>query len=1286
MLLAGVAAILIASPELRAQDTATCQQMGGTTQCVPPVITPYRFGLCDEQGPSSAVFAAWCQAGGGTWDGANCTGSRARPSSEGDITTLAEDFVRARWPDVCSGPTASGLPWLAAGQTTNSPFCVGTRTPGYERGYEYENYAQFTVTFRRLDGNGQCTGPDSVLGFAASRRRSVDCDGTWFPWSSGGPDSGYCVPRYAPDQCPGCPGTSPPTVGNPISPYTKLKVQRERDYVGGGTHPLVFERIYASGLFNRPDGNVWRHTYSRQIQNDTTGTSEVAFAYRANGETYSFRRQGNDYVFNGYVNHRLQRLVNAGGALTGWKLYVADDESTETYDAQGRLTEIEDRIGFRRYVEYATDATVSTVVPFAGLLTKVRDDYGRSLRFEYTDSRYPRHYTRLIDDAGQAIVYSYIAQTGLLNGINYPVPLPNGQPATRGYGYDLPGPGRGICANCMTVIVNENGVEHSRIFFTQDRTAERTRRAGNTLQYEVGSGPESVFVTDPFNVTRTYQHQQIGGRWFLSGISGPECPECGPKSATHDVNGNPASKTDWNDNRTNYTYDLARNLETQRVEGLTAAGATTPQTRTTNTQWHATWRLPTVVAEPLRITTYVYNGDGGANCGTKADGVTLVPGVLCSRTVQATTDANGAAGFGATPTGAPRTWSYTYNRNGSVLTANGPRTDVADVTTYTYYANDDADLGKRGNVETITDAAGNVTTITAYNVHGQPTSMTDANGLVTTMTYDARLRLTSRNVGGEITGYQYDGVGQLTKVTLPDGSFLAYTYDDAQRLTALQDNLGNRIAYTLDAMGNRTAESVFDPANVLAQTRTRVISNLNRLFREVGALGQTTEYGYDPQGNVTSVKDPLNRVTANQYDALNRLKQVTDPASGITQYGYNGLDALTSVSDPRSLVTSYAVDGLGNLTQQVSPDTGTTANTYDAAGNLLTQTDAKGQATTYAYDALNRVTLITFADGAKQAYGYDAGTNGKGRLTSIVETNPANAVTSQIAYAYDQKGRVTSETRTVNGVAYVTAYGYDASGRMNAMTYPSGRTVNYTFDALGRVNQVSTSKDSQSNVVVQNVQYHPFGAAKSWTLGNGQLYNRAIDQDGRVGSYTLGNAVYALAYDAASRITSIGEVANPPNTNTYGYDTLDRLSSAILPGSSFGYSYDPVGNRITKTTGAATETYAYGATSNRLASVTPSSGPARNYVFDANGSTTSDAVNSFAYDTRGRMVSATNSTAGTTNYQVNALGQRIRKTNSAGDVVFHYDTRGRLIAETDQTGVLKREYLYLHDTPVAVAQ
>jgi YD repeat-containing protein len=67
------------------------------------------------------------------------------------------------------------------------------------------------------------------------------------------------------------------------------------------------------------------------------------------------------------------------------------------------------------------------------------------------------------------------------------------------------------------------------------------------------------------------------------------------------------------------------------------------------------------------------------------------------------------------------------------------------------------------------------------------------------------------------------------------------------------------------------------------------------------------------------------------------------------------------------------------------------------------------------------------------------------------------------------------------------------------------------------------------------------------------------------------------------------------------------------------------------------------------------------------------------------MVQAT-SVVGASAYQVNALGQRIRKTNSATDTVFHYDTRGKLIAETDATGAPKRELIYLGDIPVAVWQ
>jgi YD repeat-containing protein len=660
-------------------------------------------------------------------------------------------------------------------------------------------------------------------------------------------------------------------------------------------------------------------------------------------------------------------------------------------------------------------------------------------------------------------------------------------------------------------------------------------------------------------------------------------------------------------------------------------------------------------------------------------------GSLLSRTIQATNDTNGSLGFGALPVGTRRGWTYTYNANGQVLTMDGPRMDVSDVTTYTYYANDAtctgaSPIGCRGQIQTITDAAGHVTQIIGYNAHGQPLSISDPNGLVTTLTYDARRRLTSRNVGGETTNYTYDNVGQLTRVTLPDGSFLTYTYDAAHRLTEIADNLGNRIIYTLDVIGNRTHEQVFDSLNQLAQTRSRVYSNLNRLAQEIGAAGQTTAFGYDDQGNLTSIDGPLAGtvdVTSNQYDALNRLIRMTDPLMGQVNYGYNGLDQLTSVSDPRSLTTSYSYDGLNNLNQLQSPDTGTTVNTYDAAGNLLTQTDAKGQLTTYTYDALNRVTRIVYQGGVTHSYQYDRGTNGVGRLTQITEPN------STTQYEYDQHGRVTSETRTINAVPYVTAYVFDSRGRMTGMTYPSGRTVTYTLDSLGRIQQIDTSKDGTTQTVVSGVAYRPFGSSQGFTFGNGQTYIRGFDQDGRIASYTLGNHSIAVGYDAASRIGFLSDVGNPANTTQYAYDNLDRLINAATPGTPYAYTYDAVGNRITKTVGAATETYSYGAASNRLTQIAGANN--RTLAFDPNGSTVNDGLNQFVYDSRGRLIQSVG-LVGTSSYQVNSLGQRIRKTNQQGDTIYHYDTQGRLIAESTPGGIAQKEYLYLGDIPVAVIQ
>src|SRR5712691_100575 len=167
----------------------------------------------------------------------------------------------------------------------------------------------------------------------------------------------------------------------------------------------------------------------------------------------------------------------------------------------------------------------------------------------------------------------------------------------------------------------------------------------------------------------------------------------------------------------------------------------------------------------------------------------------------------------------------------------------------------------------------------------------------------------------------------------------------------------------------------------------------------------------------------------------------------------------------------------------------------------------------------------------------------------------------------------------------------------------------------------------------------------------------------------------------ASRISFINDTGNAQNSNTYGYDLLDRLTSAVLPSRPFAYGYDAVGNRSSKTVSSSTDTYAYGTTSNRLASITAQAGAVRSFSFDPNGSTVNDGINQYAYDARGRMVQSIGA-LGTTNYQVNALGQRIRKTNSTEDRVYLYDTRGRLIAETGPGGTLRREYVYVNDIPM----
>jgi YD repeat-containing protein len=255
-----------------------------------------------------------------------------------------------------------------------------------------------------------------------------------------------------------------------------------------------------------------------------------------------------------------------------------------------------------------------------------------------------------------------------------------------------------------------------------------------------------------------------------------------------------------------------------------------------------------------------------------------------------------------------------------------------------------------------------------------------------------------------------------------------------------------------------------------------------------------------------------------------------------------------------------------------------------------------------------------------------------------------------------------------------TIWQTNSAGQLISLSYPSGRVMEYVY-ANGQVTEVR----SGGQVVITNIQYQPFGPARSWTWGNGTGFSRVFDTDGRVASHSLGATSKTLGYDAASRIQAITDSANPGRNSTYGYDELDRLINSSAAAMR-NYSYDAVGNRLTQS-GLNNATYSYAANSNRLLGVAGSN--AKTYSYDAAGNVTGDGLNSFAYDARGRQTITTTPT-GNVLHGINALGQRVYKSVTASDTVFYYAPDGKLLAESDAQGTANKEYLYLGDQPIAV--
>lgn len=571
--------------------------------------------------------------------------------------------------------------------------------------------------------------------------------------------------------------------------------------------------------------------------------------------------------------------------------------------------------------------------------------------------------------------------------------------------------------------------------------------------------------------------------------------------------------------------------------------------------------------------------------------------------------------------------NYTYDTYGNVLTGLDQNLHK---TTYQYSA-----TYKNAYLTQVTDPLGGNTQY-AYNfTTGDRTSV--------------------RMPSGNVTTYGYDPIDRLTSVTYSTGDRRHTVYDDVHLIQTVYDERGNYVESTYDGLGRLTQTQTFANGTAYSTAASNYYWN-DKLKTYTDATGNVTTYTYDFLGRMLTLTHPdqtfkqwvyndaANQVTAYDekghptdyfYDWQGDLVTVTEYVNGQgynTVYGYDLLGNLVQVADAKNQITNYGYDSLNRLTQITFPDTTYENRIYDKVGNLLSRTTQNSTLIQYGYDWLNRLTNITYPGGTMVTYSYDKDSN---RLRMVDNS-------STTTYKYDSRERLLSETRTISGQAYTLTYGYDPASNLIQLTYPDGYMLNYTYDALNRITAVGN---------LATLTYRKNNEISTITYGNGVQTAYSYDQLGRTTRIHTWNTTATLldlnyAYDANGNPTSVNS-----GQETYGYDELNRLTSASGPFGTLSYSYDQVGNRLSEVVNGTGTTYTYGPY-NKLQSAGTTT-----YGYDNNGNTITKTQGSnswsYSYDYENRLK------------QVNLNGQTVlaaaydgdgRRTETvAGDTtVYHY--------------------------------
>ncbi|MFF6809665.1 putative T7SS-secreted protein [Streptomyces sp. NPDC012403] len=461
-------------------------------------------------------------------------------------------------------------------------------------------------------------------------------------------------------------------------------------------------------------------------------------------------------------------------------------------------------------------------------------------------------------------------------------------------------------------------------------------------------------------------------------------------------------------------------------------------------------------------------------------------------------------------------------------------------------------------------------------------------------------------------------------------------------------------------------------------------------------------YGYDQDGDLTTVTKPSGATTTFLYDDRHRVTAWIDSNGRRYDYAYDHHDRVvaeggeaghvqitltytepdpatghrtTTLTTTDGRTTRHRIDSRCRVIATTDALGHTTRFHYDTHGNLLTRTDPLGATTGFTYDEEGRLvsavrpdgselrvergpfglpTEVTGPDGARTTYTYDE----RGNRTTV--TDPAGRTTRT---SYDDAGRLTSVTDALGDTTRVVC---DAAGLVVAVTAPSGATTRTERDGLGRPVRVTDPTGG-----VTRLEWNadgqlarrtgPGGATESWAYdGEGNCLTHT-DAAGGVSRYEYTHfdlplagtrpdgARYAFEHDNDLRLT---RVTNPQGlTWTYEYDAVGNIvSETDFDGRTLTYRTDAVGRLIERID-------ALGGT---ISFERDQLGQVVRKVVDGRATT-------YAYDPAGRLLEAVGP-EGELRYQYDRRGQVKTELVDGRPLVYSYDGLGRRIRRTTPTG------------------